>query len=80
MRNAENSWSRRQLTSGRYVHVRFFSDELETATQDGSVGLAPNSSGTTVKIDNTVLLLGQGKSSAHVIPHQALITYGGRRT
>jgi len=38
--------------------------------------------GTTLRIDNTVLLLGQGKSRARVIPHRALtgITCSKRTT
>src|SRR6266849_3319065 len=46
MRNAErtNSWDGRRLTSGRYMHVRLFSDELEIATEVGSRDLAPCSS------------------------------------
>jgi hypothetical protein len=31
---------------------------------------------TTLRVDNTLLLLGQGKSRACVVPHRALITYG----
>jgi hypothetical protein len=70
---------REMLVEPEMAYLRLFSDELETATEDGSECLTPRSSvprsGSTIRF----LLLDQRKR-AHAIPHRALITYGRRRT